>query len=181
MLKLSAPYRHGFAGSPDDLRDQAVLARFKGATVISTTTRWRRWAAVGAWLCLIAAGGALAYLIGERTGIRALQQGTLHRLDIYSTSLRSELSRYEYLPQVVALSPDVLDLLRAPTHRTLQLEANVYLETVNAHAQASAVYVMDTTGLTLAASNWNQPGSSFVDMNFSYRCLLYTSPSPRDS
>lgn len=169
MLKLSAPYRHGFAGSPDDLRDQAVLARFKGTTASSTTTRWRRWAAVGAWLCLIAAGGALAYLIGERTGIRALQQGTLHRLDIYSTSLRSELSRYEYLPQVVALSPDVLDLLRAPNNRTLQLEANVYLETVNAHAQASAVYVMDTTGLTLAASNWNQPGSSFVDMNFSYR------------
>jgi len=169
VLKLSAPYRHGFAGSPDDLRDQAVLARFKGTTTTSTTTRWRRWTAVGAWLCLIAAGGALAYLIGERTGIRALQQGTLHRLDIYSTSLRSELSRYEYLPQVVALSPDVLDLLRAPTDRTLQLEANVYLETVNAHAQASAVYVMDTTGLTLAASNWNQPGSSFVEMNFSYR------------
>lgn len=169
VLKLSAPYRHGFAGSPDDLRDQAVLARFKGATASSTTTRWHRWAAMGAWLCLIAAGGALGYLIGERTGIRALQQGTLHRLDIYSTSLRSELSRYEYLPQVVALSPDVLDLLRAPANRTLQLEANVYLETVNAHAQASAVYVMDTTGLTLAASNWNQPGSSFVDMNFSYR------------
>ncbi|MET3393712.1 two-component system C4-dicarboxylate transport sensor histidine kinase DctB [Variovorax sp. 1140] len=173
VLKLSAPYRAGFAGSPDDLRDKAVLARFHGdapalAAGAPPLARWRLWAAVCVWLCLIAAGGALAYLLGERAGIRSLQQGTLHRLDIYATSLRSELSRYEYLPQVVSLSPDVLDLLRKPRDAGQQLDANVYLETVNAHAQASAIYVMDETGLTLAASNWNQPGS-FVDMNFSYR------------
>lgn len=177
MLKLSAPYRPGFAGSPQDLRDKAVLARIRGADApavpaappgASAALRWRRWAAVGVWLCLIGAGGALAYLVGERTGIRSLQRGTLHRLDIYATSLRSELSRYEYLPQVLSLSPDVLDLLRNPGDSSLQFNANVYLETVNAHAQASAIYVMDAKGLTLAASNWNQQGS-FVDMNFSYR------------
>ncbi|CAA2101715.1 sensor histidine kinase [Variovorax paradoxus] len=173
MLKLSAPYRAGFAGSPGDLRDKAVLARFNGdAPAIPAGApplpRWRFWGAIGLWLCLIAGGGALAYLVGERAGIRSLQQGTLHRLDIYATSLRSELSRYEYLPQVVSLSPDVLDLLRKPHDSSLQLDANVYLETVNAHAQASAIYVMNENGLTLAASNWNQPGS-FVDMNFSYR------------
>lgn len=175
MLKLSAPYRPGFAGSPGELRDKAVLARFPaGGDAASApagapqAARWRRWAAVGIWLCLIGAGGALAYVVGERAGIRSLQQGTLHRLDIYSTSLRSELSRYEYLPQVLSLSPDVLDLLRSPGDSSLQFNANVYLETVNAHAQASALYVMDAKGLTLAASNWNQQGS-FVDMNFSYR------------
>lgn len=182
MLKLSAPYRPGFAGSPADVRDKAVLARFPasghasavpGASTGSSTgappaARWRRWTAAGVWLCLIGAGGALAYLVGERAGIRSLQQGTLHRLDIYSTSLRSELSRYEYLPQVLSLSPDVLDLLRSPGDSSLQFSANVYLETVNSHAQASAIYVMDAKGLTLAASNWNQQGS-FVDMNFSYR------------
>lgn len=172
MLKLFAPYRPGFAGTPGDLRDQAVLARLHGGDAPAAGTaqlsRWRRWAAVGVWLCLIGAGGALAYLVGERAGIRSLQQGTLHRLDIYSTSLRSELSRYEYLPQVLSLSPDVLDLLRSPADSSLQFNANVYLETVNAHAQASALYVMDAAGLTLAASNWNQAGS-FVAMNFSYR------------
>jgi len=171
VLKLSAPYRPGFAGSPGDLRDRAVLARFQGYGAPAGAPqrpRWRRWAAIGLWLCLIGAGGALAYLVGERAGIRSLQQGTLHRLDIYSTSLRSELSRYEYLPQVLSLSPNVLDLLRDPGDSSLQLGANVYLETVNAYAEASAIYVMDAKGLTLAASNWNQQGS-FVDMNFSYR------------
>jgi len=174
MLKLSAPYRPDFTGSPGDLRDKAVLARFRGSGAppvpagTPQLSRWRRLVAIGVWLCLIGTGGALAYLVGERAGIRSLQQGTLHRLDIYSTSLRSELSRYEYLPQVLSLSPDVLDLLRSPEDSSLQFNANVYLETVNAHAQASALYVMNAQGLTLAASNWNQPGS-FVDMNFSYR------------
>ena len=157
MLRATEPYRASLVGSLDDLREHSAHR-----------LRWRRWLSVGAWLCLVAAGGALAYLMGERTGIRSLQQGTLHRLDIYATGLRSELSRYEYLPQVLSLSPDVLELLRSPGDRGLQLATNVYLETVNSHAQASAAYVMDETGLTLAASNWNQPGS-FVNMNFSYR------------
>jgi len=123
---------------------------------------------IGLWLCLIVAGGSLAYLIGERSGIRSLQRGTLHHLEIYASSLRSELSRYEYLPQVISLSPAVLNLLNNPQDPHLRLEANVHLETVNSHAQASAIYVMDATGLTLASSNWNQSGS-FVDVNFSYR------------
>ncbi|HYP82491.1 sensor histidine kinase [Variovorax sp.] len=156
MLKLAEPYRAGLAGTFDDPRDHAA------------SRRWRRAVAMALWACLIAAGGALAYFMGERAAIRSLQQGTLHRLDIYATGLRSELSRFEYLPQVLSLSPDILDLLRTPADRNLQLAANAYLETVNAHAQASAAYVMDVNGLTLAASNWNQPGS-FVDMNFSYR------------
>ncbi|MFC5605474.1 sensor histidine kinase [Variovorax soli] len=158
MLRLSEPYRASLAGSLDELREHAAPPR----------AQWRRWAAVGAWACLVAAAGALAYLAAERAGIRSLQQGTLHRLDIYATGLRSELSRYEYLPQVLSLSPDVLDLLHSPNDEALRREANVYLETVNAHAQASASYVMDNAGLTLAASNWGQPGS-FVHMNFSYR------------
>lgn len=176
MLNLSASYRPGYADSAADLRVRIALARARGADTVHAlpsvaqqrTARWRRRLVITAWLGLVATGGGLAYLLGERAGVHSLRQGTSHRLDIYSASLRSELSRYEYLPQVVSLSPDVLDLLRSPQQPTLQLDANVYLETVNAHAQASAIYVMNAQGLTLAASNWNQPGS-FVNMNFSYR------------
>ncbi|KWT78636.1 MULTISPECIES: ATP-binding protein [unclassified Variovorax] len=157
MLRLSEPYRASLVDALDELREHPV-----------PRAHWPRWAAVGVWGCLVAAAGALAYLAAERAGIRSLQQGTLHRLDIYATGLRSELSRYEYLPQVLSLSPDVLDLLRSPGDNDLRRDANVYLETVNVHAQASASYVMDEAGLTLAASNWSQPGS-FVHMNFSYR------------
>lgn len=167
VLNISVPRRPGFAGAPDGLL-AGLQADTPGASERRGAVHRWRWIAIGAWLCLIASGGMLAYTLGERAGIHSLQQGTTHRLDIYSASLRSELNRYEYLPQVLSLSPDVLDLLRKPSDRNLQLDANVYLETVNAHALASAIYVMDAQGLTLAASNWNQRGS-FVDINFSYR------------
>ncbi|WP_051953918.1 sensor histidine kinase [Xenophilus azovorans] len=144
------------------------VGKLRSAGVSMSFIPSRRGLLATLWLCLVAAGGSLAYLVGERSGIHQLQQGTRHRLEIYANSLRSELSRYEYLPQVISLSPSVQDLLRNPRDPGAQLEANVHLETVSAHARAAAIYVMDATGLTWAASNWNQPGS-FVNSNFSYR------------
>lgn len=172
MMNLSASYRSGLVGvpaMPDGVRLAVVDAdEVPSSLAQRRRTRWRIWTGTLLWLCLIGAGSGLAYVVGEHAGVRSLRQNTSHRLDIYSAGLHSELSRYEYLPQVVSLSPDVLDLLRNPGDARMQLEANVYLETVNAHAQASAIYVMDAQGMTLAASNWNQEGS-FVNMNFSYR------------
>ncbi|MBC5784826.1 sensor histidine kinase [Ramlibacter sp. USB13] len=132
------------------------------------TARLRRWAAGLFALATVLAGVAAAYHLGERAALRSVRAASAHRLDLYAASLRSELSRYEYLPPVLALNQDVIRLLRTPRSTTLREQVNRYLETVGEHAGASAVYVMDTAGLTLAASNWNQP-ASFVDMNFSYR------------
>lgn len=119
-------------------------------------------------LAIVLAGMAAAWSLAERAALRSLRSAGAHRLDLYAASLQSELSRYEYLPPVLALNQDVVRLLREPRSAALQAEVNRYLETVVQHAGASAVYVMDTSGLTLAASNWRQP-ASFVNMNFSYR------------
>ena len=45
---------------------------------------------------------------------------------------------------------------------------NLYLAEVNAKAHSSVLYVLDTRGLTLAASNWNEE-ASFVGMDLGYR------------
>lgn len=119
-------------------------------------------------LAVVAAGMAVAYVGAERAGLRSLREATAHRLDVYAASLQSELSRYDYLPPVLALNQDVVDMLRQPANRQRREDVNRFLETANEQARASAVYVMDTTGLTLAASNWRLP-VSFVNMNFSYR------------
>ena len=132
------------------------------------SARARRWALGFLALALLLAGVAAAYVLGERAALRTVRAGSTHRLDLYAASLQSELSRYEYLPPVLALNQDVIRLLRGPASAALRSQVNDYLETVGARAGASAVYVMDTSGLTLAASNWRQPGS-FVHMNFSYR------------
>lgn len=126
------------------------------------------WKPLLGWLALAAAGAWIAYGAAESSGMQSLRSGAARRLDIYAASLQSEMSRYDYLPSVVSLSPSVAGLLLQPGNRELQARANRHLETVNALAKASAIYVMDTRGITLAASNWNQP-PSFVDMDFSYR------------
>ncbi len=128
----------------------------------------RRILAAAGWVLLVLGGVVLAWVTAERAGVRSLREITTHRLDIYAASLQSELSRYEYLPPVIALNQDVLQLLKNPSDARALGSVNRYLETVNAESRGSAVYVMDTHGLTLAASNWNQP-VSFVKMNFSYR------------
>ena len=45
---------------------------------------------------------------------------------------------------------------------------NLYLSEVNTAARSAVLYVLDTHGLTLAASNWNEE-ASFVGMDLSYR------------
>jgi two-component system C4-dicarboxylate transport sensor histidine kinase DctB len=45
---------------------------------------------------------------------------------------------------------------------------NLYLSEVNTEAHSAVLYVLDTRGLTLAASNWNEE-ASFVGMDLSYR------------
>ncbi|MDB5869055.1 MAG: sensor histidine kinase, partial [Polaromonas sp.] len=100
--------------------------------------------------------------------IRALRDATSHRLDLYASNLQAEMDRFAYLPPVVSLNEHVIELLEKPKDAHTQDAVNRYLDTVATYAGASAIYVMNRQGLTLAASNWKQP-ASFVNMNFAYR------------
>lgn len=129
---------------------------------------WRRQLPLVLAIVLGAAAVAATYHLAERANIRALREATTHRMDIYSASLLAEMNRFEYLPPVVGLNNQVAQLLRKPGDPATRAAANRYLKTVNTRAGASAIYVMDMDGLTLAASNSDQ-AASFVNMNFAYR------------
>jgi two-component system C4-dicarboxylate transport sensor histidine kinase DctB len=135
---------------------------------MALSPRQRRWAVGLLGLAVVLAGMASAWLLAERAALRSVRAGSASRLDFYAAGLQSELSRFEYLPPVLALSEHLVTLLRNPGDQALRTRVNHYLETVSDRAGASAVYVMDVHGLTLAASNWRQ-ATSFVNMNFSYR------------
>ncbi len=112
-----------------------------------------------------------AYKLSESAGVRALHETASQRLEVYSSSLQSEMSRYDYLPALLGLNPEVIRALRiSPStgDATATEQANRYLETVATSAKASAIYVMNLDGMTIAASNWQQRGS-FVGMNFAFR------------
>ena len=119
-------------------------------------------------LGLLCATLVLAYQGAERTSIEVLRQRMTHRLDLYSAGLEGALGRYDYLPAILPLDQNVIDLLRRPDAADLVDRVNRYLEQLNLRAHSTAIYILDTRGDTVAASNWNEP-DSFVGMALSYR------------
>ena len=88
--------------------------------------------------------------------------------EVQALALRGVATRYSYLPFTAAQQPHVIALLRNPRSHTARDAANAYLQAVNKKAGSEALYVMDTQGFTLAASNWDAT-TSFVHQNYGNR------------
>lgn len=89
------------------------------------------------------------------------------RLEFFVLNLESTLARHEALPGLMVLERKLaaaLDERTAARHD----EANAYLQAVAQAARLSAAYLMDHDGVTLAASNWNQP-VTFLGQNYGFR------------
>lgn len=82
--------------------------------------------------------------------------------------LQSTLQRYEPIPSLIAERPALAALLDDPENAALQASVNEDLRQTAISLQASDVYLMDRTGLTLAASN-HLLELSFVGRRFSFR------------
>ncbi len=94
------------------------------------------------------------------------QAGSALRLAV--AALAGHLSRYEPLPALIADHDDIEGLLQAPDNPALREVANQYLKEINSLLESSDIYVMTPNGNTIAASNYDTPGT-FVGENFSYR------------
>lgn len=113
----------------------------------------------------------LAWVGGEMAaGIsrEALLDQAGPKRDLYVAGLRSELTRHETTPAILGLSRTLRTALQSPDDPAAIGAANIYMEQIAARTGAAALYLMDTGGTTLAASNWRQ-ADSFVGRNFAYR------------
>jgi two-component system, NtrC family, C4-dicarboxylate transport sensor histidine kinase DctB len=108
-----------------------------------------------------------ASLTRERAMARMLAQGQ-QQLELHTANLRGQLGKFEHLPELLAANRWLVDLLDDPSDQDRVDALNRYLETANSIAGASDTYLMDPSGLTIAASNWNSE-RPFVGRNFSYR------------
>jgi two-component system, NtrC family, C4-dicarboxylate transport sensor histidine kinase DctB len=123
------------------------------------------------WALIVALFAGIVYLawsLSEQAGIDKLRERGGHRLDLYAASLDAELRKYDYLPTLLSLNPEVIALLKTPESPRLRESVNRYLAQVNAQAGSNAFYVLDSNGITVAASNWDEE-VSFVGMDLSYR------------
>ncbi|GGB41719.1 sensor histidine kinase [Roseibium aquae] len=107
----------------------------------------------------------LAWFVAQSIGLGSARQGLDQTLLLTTRAVEAEVERLRALPAVAAEDARI----RAALAGTGSLrDANNYLEHIAAHAGADELFLIDGEGLTIAASNWNRPGS-FVGENYAFR------------
>ncbi|MBU6958637.1 sensor histidine kinase [Pseudomonas sp. CVAP len=127
--------------------------------------RWRSLALLA--LCLAPLLWPLQHL-AERYYRSELVGQNRQTLDLYVANLLGTLHRYEVLPQILGDLPALRAVLAAPFEPQATDNANRLLKDIRAQTGAEVMYLMDTHGKTLAASNWDKH-DSFVGRNFAFR------------
>lgn len=118
-------------------------------------------------LCLLLSLPLLALFISyaQRELATDMTRTARNRLELYAGTLHSALNRHAYLPYILAGHPSIRRLV---THGDNLHEVNAYLREVNTAARSMEIFVLDATGLTIAASNWDND-ESFMGHDYHYR------------
>lgn len=124
---------------------------------------------------MLAALALLTWLAQQQALTRSFQD--LHdrgqnTLNLAESTIRGQLERFERLPELLADQRAIRSLLLAPRDPDLIMAANTYLRDAAELLGASDLYVMYRDGVTLAASNFDQP-HSFVGGNFAFRPYFF--------
>lgn len=86
--------------------------------------------------------------------------------EILAAGLQAELDKFTLAPLVLAEDPEVRAMVASSKEDSTQL--NRRFEALAAQTDAAAIYLMNSDGLTVAASNWRLP-TSFVGSNYKFR------------
>ena len=129
------------------------------------TRPWIVFAIVSA--ILLAALVGFSGTVAERRASADLSRQAQASATLHAAVLRSELAKHRSLPFVLSQDADVAQVLRSGDPRGVDA-LNHKLETLSAGTRASAIYVLDARGKTIAASNWRLP-TSFVGSDYSFR------------
>ncbi|MCK2149209.1 ATP-binding protein [Marinobacter alexandrii] len=122
----------------------------------------------------------LAWTLGGWVGYRQVEQESLEESFRYRQLVANELNRYLPIPELMAEHPLLEDALRYPDNPELILLANEEMQRMATIVGSSDVYLMDTSGLTIAANNYQQ-NDSFVGRNFSFRPYFSEAMATGDS
>ncbi len=115
-------------------------------------------------LIMLAIGFVLVELMAGLDREEAERKAS-ERLTLYRQMIQGEYGKYRYLPYMIARDPRAANVLtdvrEAPA-------ANRYLAEMAENSGVDILFVMDTDGTTLAASNW-QSDQTLVGQNYGFR------------
>jgi len=151
-----------------DCRRHAGFYRILTTMTRSRRRRLRIILTVVLSLLLVTGAGVGAFRTSVSDALDVMQRRAGQRLDLYSTSLESEIARYAQLPGILGLAQPVDALIHDPNNPQRQQEANRYLERLAERTGASAIYIQDWLGEVVATSNW-QRSDSYLGENDAYR------------
>jgi two-component system C4-dicarboxylate transport sensor histidine kinase DctB len=115
-------------------------------------------------LVLLLIAAVIVQLIAARDE-ESVDRKASERLTLYRQTILGEYDKYRYLPYVLARDPRATIVLNM--QQTTE-SANRFLEEMAQNSGANLLYVMNTDGNTLAASNWRDD-LSLVGRNYGFR------------
>ncbi|WP_277373156.1 ATP-binding protein [Pseudomonas sp. AA-38] len=137
-------------------------------TIAPSTLRRPRWRSLLLLALLLAPLLWPVHYLAERYYRGVLIEQNRQTLDLYVANLLGTLRRYEVLPQILGDLPGVRAALHEPDDPAILDGANRLLARTRVQTGADVIYLMNSRGVTLAASNWDKP-DSFVAGNFAFR------------
>ncbi|MBF0141085.1 MAG: SpoIIE family protein phosphatase [Magnetococcales bacterium] len=115
--------------------------------------------------------GLLLVVVVECGSFWYIQRGVdaeiTHQAELLRGQARATLDALETVPRLMAVFNEVREVLTRTTPDAVE-SMNQILQQAAKLLSAEALYLMDTQGRTLAASNWNE-SDSFVGKNYSFR------------
>ncbi|MES2871700.1 MAG: ATP-binding protein [Pseudomonadota bacterium] len=115
-----------------------------------------------------AVAGGWAMRQAEQHALEESARRGPEQLNLYANSLHTLIERYRALPAVLALDAELIAALSGSITLEVQAALNQKLERINGAAQSSTLELLDSTGLAVAASNWNT-SNSYVGHNYGFR------------
>ena len=107
----------------------------------------------------------LAWIAAHNTAVSTARQKLDQTLLLTTRAVDAEVDRLRALPNIAAQDVRVRAAIAGTGPRSV---VNSYLATIADQAGADQLYLIDASGETIAASNWNSTGS-FVGQNYGFR------------
>lgn len=111
---------------------------------------------------------ATSWLLGGWYGYREVERESLEEAFRYRQLIDNELNRYVPIPELMAEHPVFSEALASPKDPGALLRANDQMQKMATIVGSSDVYLMDASGTTIAANNYERK-DSFVGQNFNFR------------